>query len=99
MAMAEAMALGVPAVSSDIPGVSEVATPRTALLFPPGNALALADAIGTLMTDDTGTLREAMVQRARAHVVANFDVEHVAQEWDSFYREVAGDMKSPEATR
>jgi phosphatidylinositol alpha-mannosyltransferase len=63
----EAMAAGVPVVCSDIPGYRSVVVPQTnALVHPPGDVGALADALTTLVLDDErrGQLSEQGRQRA-----------------------------------
>jgi glycosyltransferase involved in cell wall biosynthesis len=63
----EAMAVGVPVVTTWIGGIPELAINGvTALTVPPGNSDALAVAIKQLMTDKT--LRERLVVAARAAV-------------------------------
>lgn len=53
MAILEAFALGVPVIASDIEGVPEaIADFETGLLFPAGDALALAGRIGQLLDDE-----------------------------------------------
>lgn len=50
--LVEAMAAGVPVVASDIPGYREVVRNReSALLVPPGDAVALAAALGEVLDD------------------------------------------------
>jgi glycosyltransferase involved in cell wall biosynthesis len=66
MALLEAMAAGVPAVAARVGGVPEVAPEGTALLVPPRDPGALADAIGALLDDPV--LARAQADAARAHV-------------------------------
>lgn len=84
MAPAEAMSLGVPVIATDIPGAREVATPNSALLVPPRNPPALARAVETLMDDFDA--RVAFSKHGRAHIVAHFEAERVAEVWARFYR-------------
>lgn len=51
LAILEAMAVGIPVVASDLPVVREFATPDDAVLVPPGDASAFADAMVTVMSD------------------------------------------------
>ena len=63
----EAMAVGVPVVTTWIGGIPELAVNDvTALTVPPGNSEALAAAIKRLLSDPT--LCEKLVTRARAKV-------------------------------
>lgn len=50
VALAEAMAMQVPVVSSDVVGIRELVRPGTGYLVPPNDAAALADAIRSLHT-------------------------------------------------
>lgn len=51
LAALEAMAAGVPVVASHVGGLAEVVTPDAGLRVPPGDAPALARAIGRLLDD------------------------------------------------
>ncbi|MBI4419527.1 MAG: glycosyltransferase [Gemmatimonadetes bacterium] len=84
----EAMALGVPAVACDIPGPKElIRHQETGMLFPSGDAAALAACLEQLMDDD-GRRRE-MGRRARAFVVAaNLTAEQSARAHVELYREL-----------
>jgi glycosyltransferase involved in cell wall biosynthesis len=68
----EAMTMGIPVVSSDLPtGVTDVAIDQvTALVSPPGDPDALADRINRLLTDLH--FAKQLSSRARAHVESNF---------------------------
>ncbi len=70
-ALLEAMASGLAVVASDVAGIPEVVAPGCGLLVPPGDATALADALGRLADDEP--LRGALGRGARAHSVAAFD--------------------------
>ena len=63
----EAMAAGVPIVATDIPGYRAVAREgREALLVPPDDARALADALARLLDDDALAERLRAAGRTRA---------------------------------
>jgi glycosyltransferase involved in cell wall biosynthesis len=67
----EAMALGVPVVSTWISGIPELARNEvTALLVPPGNAEELASALKRLIQD--GGLRERLARAGRDAVVRDY---------------------------
>ncbi len=81
----EAMAVGVPVVTTWIGGIPELAINGvTALTVPPGNSDALAGAIKQLMTDKT--LRECLVVAARAAVEQMHSREASGAELAGMYR-------------
>lgn len=67
----EAMASGLAVVASDVAGIPEVVVAGCGLLVPPGDAAALAAALGRL-ADDPG-LRARLGSSARDHMLASFD--------------------------
>jgi glycosyltransferase involved in cell wall biosynthesis len=72
--LVEAMALGVPVVSSDLPAIRELITDGVdGLLAPAGDVDRLADAIRRLL--DEPHLRRRLGAQARRTVVQRFDVE------------------------
>jgi glycosyltransferase involved in cell wall biosynthesis len=76
---AEAMASGVPVVTSRIAGLPEVVEHgRTGILVPPGNAEALAEAIVRLLEDEN--LRRSMGQAGRQRVLQHFTWDKIAQD-------------------
>lgn len=63
----EAMAIGVPVITTYVNGIPELARDRqTALVVPAGNVDALTDALATMLDDDA--LRASMVEAAAARV-------------------------------
>jgi len=70
-ALLEAMASGLPSVASTVAGIPEVLRPGCGLLVPPGDALALADALASLAADPA--LRRRLGIAAREQVVAHLD--------------------------
>ena len=83
----EAAACARPLIASDVPGCREIAIHNeTALLVPPRNAAALADAIQTLGADLQ--LRRRFGRRARELVCSRFTVEHVNRQTIDVYREL-----------
>jgi glycosyltransferase involved in cell wall biosynthesis len=76
IALLEAMALGIPSISTNVYGIPEaVIDERTGLLIEPGDAEALAKAILRLKRDDE--LRRQLSKDGRRHVIESFD-ERVA---------------------
>jgi glycosyltransferase involved in cell wall biosynthesis len=74
LVLLEALALGVPVVAADVPGVREVVTPEDAAeLVPAGNARALADALGLLVDD--ASRRARLGERGRAVVTSRYRLE------------------------
>jgi glycosyltransferase involved in cell wall biosynthesis len=87
VALIEAMASGVPGVSTAVGGVGDVIggndSGRTA---PFGDAGALADAIVELLASPA--LRTAMGARARARVLAHYDINRLVSDIALLYREL-----------
>lgn len=74
--LVEAQALGLPVVASDAPGCADaVAEGETALLAPPGDAQAMAEALERLVRD--AALRRRMGEQA-ARFVQRFRIERFA---------------------
>lgn len=88
LALAEAMAAGLPAVSFDCPsGPSELIThEHDGLLVEPENVEALTEALDQMMTDSA--LRETFGARARQSV-ARFSVERIVAQWELLLGEMA----------
>jgi glycosyltransferase involved in cell wall biosynthesis len=69
----EAMAVGVPVVTTRLGGIEELVTHgQTGLLVEPGDTRALAEAIGQLLAD--AELRRHLAANARKVVEERFDV-------------------------
>ena len=83
----EAAACGRPLIASDVPGCREIAIHNeTALLVPPRDAAALADAMQILAADPQ--LRQRLGQRARELVCGKFTIQHVNEQTIQIYREL-----------
>jgi glycosyltransferase involved in cell wall biosynthesis len=86
IALIEAMALGKPAVVTEVGGIPEVVQHmKQGLIVPPGNARALAEAIVTLLRDPS--LRERLGEAAR-HRAADFDIRKAVRRMEEVYREL-----------
>jgi phosphatidyl-myo-inositol alpha-mannosyltransferase len=78
MVLTEALAAGTAVLASDIPGYRDVVRDGIdGLLTPPGDALALAEALRRLALDSTARMRMAIAARLRAE---RFAWQHVAAE-------------------
>jgi phosphatidyl-myo-inositol alpha-mannosyltransferase len=85
MVLTEAFAASTPVVASDIPGYRDVARDgRDSLLVPPGDALALAEALRALALDPDR--RGSMAASAREHA-ERFSWAHVAEEIVDVYEQ------------
>jgi phosphatidyl-myo-inositol alpha-mannosyltransferase len=85
MVLTEAFAASTPVVASDIPGYRDVARDgRDSLLVPPGDALALAEALRALALDPGR--RASMAAAAREHA-ERFSWAHVAEEIVDVYEQ------------
>jgi len=78
IALIEAMAIGVPVVASDVGACREVLDDgRLGTLVPPGDALAMANAIDAIIAD--ATFAEARAHLAQTKVVQTFSMVEMAR--------------------
>lgn len=90
LAVLEAMAAGIPVVSSAIGGTEELIDDgRSGLLVPPGDAKALAAALRKVL--EGPELRQALAARAHERVDAGLRREQNAERVDAVYRELLGE--------
>ena len=66
MVLLRGFACAVPVVASDIPGYRNVVTPETGVLVPPGDADALASAVGDVLADEPARVRRGAAARELA---------------------------------
>ena len=93
LAVLEAMAAGIPIVSSAIGGTEElIEDGRSGLLVPPGDAKALAAALRRLL-EEPG-LREQLATRARERVDTDLTREQNAERVAETYRELLDDQRT-----
>ena len=88
----EAMSCGLPVIASAIGGVTDMLTPETGLLVPPGEPKALADAMNRLAADRD--LRERMGRAARQRYEDVFSPRAVQPLLLDIYRRVAASRQS-----
>ncbi|MFN3348133.1 glycosyltransferase family 4 protein [Pseudorhodoplanes sp.] len=89
LTLLEAMASGNALVAARAGAAESVVTGgQIALLVPPGDPAALANALETLMRDPDRAA--AMGQRARNYVATHFSVEAEAEKYAAVYRRVLG---------
>ncbi|MBN2308394.1 MAG: glycosyltransferase family 4 protein [Candidatus Hydrogenedentes bacterium] len=93
-AILEAQLAGLPVVASDIGGTCETMhLPDTGLLAPPGDARALAGALGTLLS--APDRRESMGAAARAWVEQSFTLDTMIRQVADTYREAIEAYRGP----
>jgi glycosyltransferase involved in cell wall biosynthesis len=83
----EAMAAGVAAIASNIPGCRElVIDQETGLLFPAGDDLVLAQHLQTLSANPE--LRARLAQSGQAHIRQHFSAQTMAQRYTALYEKL-----------
>lgn len=87
--LSEAMACGTPCVATDVGDAAKIVG-SSGWVVPPGDHVALADAVETALnlrknsTEEWSTLRGA----ARAHVVAHFDISQMVARYHDVWAEI-----------
>jgi glycosyltransferase involved in cell wall biosynthesis len=81
-AVLEAMAMETPIVATDVGGTGELAVPGVhGLIVRPGDATALAAAIGEVLTDEAAAVRRAAAARRRVESDLSFAERTRTLEW------------------
>lgn len=82
----EAMALGVPCISTEVTGIPEVITDReTGVMVPQSNPVVLADAIQRLLTNPAYRVR--LARQARTLIEDRFDIHRNAAQIRSLFEQ------------
>jgi glycosyltransferase involved in cell wall biosynthesis len=86
LVLPQAMACAAPVVASDIGGIPEVVRRSgvNGILVPPGDVLALTDAMRTLVRDES--LRRRLGQAARHRILVEYTVERMVEQSLDVYR-------------
>jgi phosphatidylinositol alpha-mannosyltransferase len=87
LVLVESFATATPVVASDIPGFADVSNRDAAVLVPPGDERALADAVAELLADEDR--RVGMGRAARALVEERYAWPDVAARLEDIYERVA----------
>jgi phosphatidyl-myo-inositol alpha-mannosyltransferase len=82
MVLIEAFATATPVVASDIPGFAAVATQDAAVLVPPGDERALADAVCGLLADEDRRVEMGRAGRAAAE---QYSWDGIAERLEKIY--------------
>jgi len=84
--LAEAMAMELPVISTDLPNITElIENGETGLLIPSKNPEKLAQAIKTLLVNDA--LRRRLGKNAREKIVKDFDIsKHIQRIAELFFK-------------
>ena len=98
LAVAEAMASGLPVVATAVGGVTDLVVDQaTGVLVPAGDAGAVADALEALL-GDPGRRRD-LGEAGRARAAERFDRRRMAGDYLARYHEVAGAGRRPRRQR
>jgi glycosyltransferase involved in cell wall biosynthesis len=93
LVLAEAMACALPVVGSDTGPVPEIVeNGRSGILFPPGDAAALAAALARLI--DSPGLRAALGAQGRERAVAEFSFATMIGRLESLYERIAAGRRA-----
>jgi len=83
-ALLEAMSMGIPAITTDVGGNSEVnINGKTGFVVPPRDSSALAESLLILASDRK--LREKMGRNARQRIIEKFTIQRMIENYTEFY--------------
>ena len=85
VALAEAMAMELPVISTDILGLNELVKPDAGLLVPPNNPKVLAKAVQEIAGADVA-VRRSMGKAGRNIVIKEFDVNNGIRRLSIFFK-------------
>lgn len=85
-ALLEAMAVGLPVVTTSVGGSTEVVVRGGGLLVAPGDPHALARAIESMLASPT--LRMKLGQEARRNIEANYSLQQMIDGWNAIYARI-----------
>ncbi|MGI8558916.1 MAG: glycosyltransferase [Solirubrobacteraceae bacterium] len=92
LSVVEAAAAGKPAVATDVGGVSELVSPTTGYLVPPGDPEAMARCIAQAATEPSR--RRALGEAARAQVLTEYSSERLVRDIDLLYKDLVARRRS-----
>jgi len=92
MVLTRAFACATPVVASDIDGYRDVMTPEVGLSIPPGDPVALADALVELLADEDRRCR--LGEAARRSAVERYSWDGIARRLLEVYERVLGRVRA-----
>lgn len=84
VALLEAMSLGLPVLGSNIPGINDVLSEFSSLLFDEGNEIDLANKINQIYTMSE-TERTLLGQKLRSYIVEHYSVQKFVRKHEELY--------------
>jgi glycosyltransferase involved in cell wall biosynthesis len=97
LVIVEAMGCGCPVIASRLPAIDDIARDgETALLVPPGDAPALAQAIAAVLDDPAAAARRAATARTQA--LARFDWQPITERYAAVLSRLTRSRFHPQTT-
>ncbi|MEO7103270.1 MAG: glycosyltransferase, partial [Gemmatimonadaceae bacterium] len=93
MVILEAMSSQVPIVATQVGGVPDMLSPTEALLVPPDNPTALANALRSALAD--GAASAIRASRAYERLISEFDVDAWLAKYEALYRSIQPANRKP----